>query len=87
MIGDSQVIIRLQFQAENIVNKKILGILILSLAAATTANASRGYPAFEFKPFVAPPAAPEIDPASAVSAFTLLAGGLAIIRGRRANRK
>ena len=29
-------------------------------------------------------AAPEIDPASAISALTLLAGGLAIYRGRRA---
>jgi hypothetical protein len=28
-------------------------------------------------------AAPEIDPASAISALTLLAGGLAVIRGRR----
>jgi hypothetical protein len=27
--------------------------------------------------------APEIDPASAISALTLLAGGLAVIRGRR----
>jgi hypothetical protein len=28
-------------------------------------------------------AAPEIDPAGALSAFTLLAGGLAVLRGRR----
>ena len=28
-------------------------------------------------------AAPEIDPASAISALILLAGGLAVIRGRR----
>ena len=28
-------------------------------------------------------AAPEIDPASAMSALTLLAGGLAVLRGRR----
>ena len=28
-------------------------------------------------------AAPEIDPASAMSALTLLVGGLAVIRGRR----
>jgi len=31
----------------------------------------------------APTSAPEIDPASAISALTLLAGGLAVIRGRR----
>jgi len=30
-----------------------------------------------------PVPAPEIDPASAVSALTLLAGGLAVLRGRR----
>jgi hypothetical protein len=33
-----------------------------------------------------PAAAPEIDPASAMSAFTLLAGGLVLIRGRRASK-
>ena len=31
-------------------------------------------------------AAPEIDPASAMSAFTLLAGGLVMLRGRRASK-
>jgi hypothetical protein len=30
-----------------------------------------------------PVAAPEIDPASAMSALTLLAGGLAVVRGRK----
>jgi hypothetical protein len=34
-----------------------------------------------------PVAAPEIDPASAMSALTLLAGGLVVIRGRRSARK
>lgn len=33
------------------------------------------------------PAAPEIDPAGALGALTLLAGALAIVRGRRAARK
>jgi hypothetical protein len=32
-----------------------------------------------------PVAAPEIDPASAVSALTLLVGGLAVVRGRKKN--
>ena len=31
-----------------------------------------------------PVGAPEIDPASAISGMTLLLGGLAVIRGRRA---
>ncbi len=30
--------------------------------------------------------APEVDPASALAAFTLLAGGLAVLRGRRAEK-
>jgi hypothetical protein len=35
-----------------------------------------------------PPAeAPEIDPASAMSALTLLAGALAVVRGRRSSRR
>lgn len=33
-----------------------------------------------------PAAAPEIDPASAIGALTLLAGGLAVVRGRRSKR-
>jgi hypothetical protein len=34
-----------------------------------------------------PAAAPEIDPAGAMSAFTLLAGGLAVLRSRRSGQK
>lgn len=34
-----------------------------------------------------PVAAPEFDPAGAMAALTLLAGGLAILRGRRAPKK
>jgi len=35
----------------------------------------------------APPAkAPEIDPASAMAGLTLLAGGLAVLRGRRSKK-
>jgi len=32
-------------------------------------------------------AAPEIDPAGAMAALSLLAGGLAVMRGRRSSRK
>jgi hypothetical protein len=49
--------------------RKIIGILAVALAAAATAHASVA-------------AAPEIDPASAMSGLTLLLGGLAVIRGR-----
>ena len=34
-------------------------------------------------PYPMPAAAPEVDPASAAAALTLLAGGLAFLRGRR----
>lgn len=34
-----------------------------------------------------PVAAPEIDPASAIAALSLLAGGLAVMRGRRSQAK
>jgi len=33
-----------------------------------------------------PTAAPEIDPAEALAALTLLSGGLAVLRGRRSGR-
>ncbi len=75
--------------------RRIAGILILSFASITAAQA------LTFRPDIpvrgpgggggsgggnTPAAAPEIDPASAVSALTLLAGGLAVIRGRRSTR-
>lgn len=37
-------------------------------------------------PHPTPVAAPEIDPAAAVAGLTLLAGGLAVLRGRRVKR-
>ncbi|MEJ0005675.1 MAG: hypothetical protein WDM77_04640 [Steroidobacteraceae bacterium] len=71
---------------------KKFAVLILALGAA--ANAQAGARLSQFlqshstsesqRPSGAPAAAPEIDPASAMSAFTLLAGGLVMIRGRRA---
>ena len=68
---------------------KFLGILILSLGIASAANAFGMRPESTYSHDVpktsapTPTAAPEIDPASALGAFTLLAGGLAVIRGRR----
>jgi hypothetical protein len=71
---------------------KFLGILILSLGVASAANA------FGMRPTsthshdtvvtsqTTPTAAPEIDPASAIGAFTLLSGGLVVLRGRRARK-
>ena len=79
---------------------KVLSVLALSLLATTAANAMSSrhhssYTAIDHQSDsrkdatdpTTPAAAPEIDPASAISAFTLLAGGLAVIRGRRAAPK
>jgi hypothetical protein len=59
---------------------KLMGIIVLSAVSfAAQAHGTHWWHA--------PPArAPEIDPASALSALTLLAGSLAVLRGRR-NRK
>jgi len=74
--------------------RKVIGILLLwSLAAVGMAGNGNGNsgggndncqgdcndPADPSTPT----AAPEIDPAGAASALTLLAGGLAVLRGRR----
>jgi hypothetical protein len=68
---------------------KLIGILIWSLAAAGFAQAGiakadsdhdKGDRDRHRHHTVA---APEIDPAAAGSALTLLAGGLAVLRGRR----
>ncbi len=57
---------------------RFIGAAVLFLATAGIAAA--------YTP-VTPVAAPEIDPASAVSGLTLLLGGLAVYRGRRAPKK
>jgi hypothetical protein len=80
---------------------KVLSVLLLSLAATSAANAfqtrhagnhdealnreSGTTKATSGSSDVA--AAPEIDPAGAMSAFTLLAGGLVVLRGRRPARQ
>jgi hypothetical protein len=75
---------------------KKLAVLIVAVGAVATAQAQpQGGPpfgdptrhTFDKEPPPPPPtAAPEIDPASAMSAFTLLAGGLVMLRGRRSNK-
>jgi hypothetical protein len=69
---------------------KKLALLILSLGAVAGAQAmSLVPPGSRPNPGNGNPTvtgAPEIDPASAMSAFTLLAGGLVLIRGRRAGK-
>ncbi len=67
--------------------RKILISLVLSFGLVGVSQASIWdilFPPLQPKPPVYQ--APEIDPATAVSALTLLAGGLAIVRGRRAKK-
>jgi hypothetical protein len=80
---------------------KVLTVVALSLLATTAANAMSSRPHSTYQAAsvnnhqtnkvssdpASPAAAPEIDPGSAISAFTLLAGGLAMIRGRRTASK
>jgi len=53
---------------------KLIGTILLSAAVIGVAQAIEQGPI----------GAPEIDPASAISGVTLLLGGLAVLRGRRA---
>ena len=63
--------------------KIILGI-ILALSAGSLGVYEYGHEHHPSKPHTT--AAPEIDPAGALSALTLLAGGLAVLRGRRSRQ-
>ena len=68
---------------------KLIGILISLLAVAGVARAGSDPDSADRdgkRHHHHPVAAPEIDPAAAGSALTLLAGGLAVVRGRR-NKK
>jgi hypothetical protein len=64
--------------------KSILTVMaIISIGAATAAYADKGgIPDGKGKGHD-PVSAPEIDPAAGTSALILLAGGLAVVRGRR----
>ena len=63
---------------------KIVGLVLV--AAAGTAAAA-GPPSFWTpRRLPIPVRAPEIDPASAIAGLTLLAGGLAVLRGRRGRK-
>lgn len=74
---------------------KVFSVLLVSLAATAAAHANPpgnrhiGWSPPDTHGFFdkgRPAAAPEIDPASAFSGLTLLAGGLAVLRGRRAKK-
>lgn len=68
--------------------RKLVLMLALPLVAAGVANADINKHDFgntraSAHPAIVPTSAPEIDPAGMLSGLTLLAGGLAIVRGRR----
>jgi hypothetical protein len=62
---------------------KVIGFVVLLAVTGSALAGGPGHyfgpPSFPYFPFKAP----EIDPASAVAALTMLAGTLAVIRGRR----
>jgi hypothetical protein len=72
---------------------KLIGVLILSVATWSIANADNNW----WNPgggwgdhhwcYDGKCKTPEIDPASAIGALTVLAGGLAVLRGRRTKNK
>jgi hypothetical protein len=78
-----------------VVRKICLAALLMSIAGIASASA-RDSSCITFWGFTlwcppghtnAPPAkTPEIDPASAMAGLTLLAGGLAVLRGRRSKK-
>jgi hypothetical protein len=60
---------------------RLIGAVALFLATAGVAGAVA-----IVGPTAVPFPAPEIDPASALSGLTLLLGGIAVVRGRRAKK-
>lgn len=52
--------------------RNFVGVILFSFAATAVAHAAVR--------------APELDPASAMAALTLMSGGLAVLRGRRTKR-
>jgi len=64
-----------------------LALVIASLSGTASAGGSKFFDRPEFRGNGKPAlAAPEIDPASAMSALTMLASGLVIVRGRRSKK-
>jgi hypothetical protein len=72
---------------------KLVAVVVLSLCAGTAAYANgwqaRSHIGWASHARVATSdtmSAPEIDPAGAMAGLTLLAGGLAVLRGRRSKK-
>jgi len=73
---------------------KVVAVVVLSLCAGTAAYANNwelsrhvGWGSHAARVAASDPmATPEIDPAGAMAGLTLLAGGLAVLRGRRSKK-
>jgi hypothetical protein len=70
---------------------KIFGLaLVMGAMCGTASAADNAFPFFDGHDHHGnggpPMSAPEIDPASAMSALTMLASGLVIVRGRRSKK-
>lgn len=69
---------------------KVVAIVVLSLCAGTAAYANswaaRAHAGWAGTAASSAMSTPEIDPAGAMAGFTLLAGGLAVLRGRRSKK-
>ncbi len=77
------------------VRKIGLALVLMTLAGVASASGGNSDKCFQILWFTfcptgrseEPVKAPEIDPASAMAGLTLLAGGLAVLRGRRKQAK
>jgi hypothetical protein len=68
-----------------VVRKISLAVLLFAMAGVASARDDDGgcRASFWFESCKQPVRAPELDPASAMAGLTMLAGGLAVLRGRR----
>jgi hypothetical protein len=73
-----------------VVRKISLALVLMAMAGVASASSGEYGGCFKFWGFTFCPKpsnpavqAPEIDPASAMAGLTMLAGGLAVLRGRR----
>jgi hypothetical protein len=65
---------------------KVVAVVVLSLCAGTAAFANNWHARAHAGWASDATAAPEIDPTGAMAGLTLLAGGLAVLRGRRSKK-
>jgi hypothetical protein len=80
---------------KSLMTTKLFAILVLSVGCVSSVYADSASICIPFLQWLipctpghhGPTPAPEIDPASAMSALALLAGGLAVLRGRGLKKK